>query len=244
MNPQDPQQQYGQPSYTPQSPSQAPQPPQYGAALPPQVTTSAPVSPATSANPANPYEFILNPDAKQHHKVPMGDTVLKRVMVIVGVLVALTIVGTVVAKLLVPKDTSPGQVTIVAEEQQELVRVATYVAVHASGTELVNFAINTQMSVSTNKQAAVDYLTTRGTKLDDKVLASKQDAATDKLFTAALSSNTFDSTATQTLNTQLTTYQADLKKAYTATTGKKARALLQDSYDAAVTLAAQGAAIK
>jgi len=174
----------------------------------------------------------------------MGDTVLKRVMVIVGVLVALTIVGTVVAKLLVPKDTSPGQVTIVAEEQQELVRVATYVAVHASGTELVNFAINTQMSVSTNKQAAVDYLTTRGTKLDDKVLASKQDAATDKLFTAALSSNTFDSTATQTLNTQLTTYQANLKKAYTATTGKKARALLQDSYDAAVTLAAQGAAIK
>jgi len=198
-------------------------------------------SPGNSGH--NPYEFILSPEASHHSKLPRGDTMLKRVVIIVGVLVALTIIGTVVAKLLVPKDTSIQQVTTIAQEQQELVRVATYVAGHASDTELINFAVNTEMGVGTNKLAAVNYLDTRGTKLTDTLLALKQDAATDKLFTSALSSNTFDSTATQTLNTELGAYQTNLKKAYNATTGKNARAVLQDSFDTAYSLAAQGAAL-
>lgn len=253
MNPQDPQQQYGQPTYVPQNQPLAPQqqvpqqPVQMSNPYPPisaPTTTQVPApTPGPGESGHNPYEFIFNPDTT-HHKAPVGNSVLRRVLVIVGVLVVLTILGSVVAKLLVPADTSIQQVTTIAQEQTELVRVATYVAGHADGTELVNLAINTEMSINTNKQAAVNYAATRGTKLEDKILTLKKDAATDKLFAAAISSNTFDTTATQTLNAELGTYQTNLKKAYAATTGKKARALLQDSYDTAVTLAAQGATIK
>lgn len=235
MNPQDPQQ-YGQTAYTPQNSPQTVQPDQADVTLPAQAVPHVANSGAPNDNP---YEFILNPK-ESHHKSSIGDTMLKRLLVIVGLLVTLTVVGAVVAKLLLPADTTPQQITAIAQEQQEIVRVATFITSHATSVELVNFATNTQMSVGTNQQAAVDYLANRDIKLEDEELALKQDAATDKLFTAALSANTFDSTAVQTLNNKLSAYQASLKKAYTITTSKKARAVIQASYDTAVALAAQG----
>lgn len=242
MNPQDPQQQYGQPSYTPQTPAQVPQPNQVGSSFLPAASVSDPLPNATT-NGHNPYEFILNPDAS-HHKAPVGNSLVGRMLAIVGVVVALTIIGAVAYKLFLPKDNSTQQITAIAQEQQELVRVASFVASHAGSTNLVNFAVNTQMSVSTNQQAAIAYAATRGVKLESKVLILKQDAATDKLFASAISTNTFDTTAAQTLNTQLSTYQANLKRAYSVTSGKKAQAVLQSSYDTAATLATQGASLK
>lgn len=243
MNPQDPQQQqYGQPAYTPPSlPPMGPQG-QFASTPPPAAPTSPAPNPSNAA-PHNPYEFILNPE-KKHHAAPASDSVMKRVLIIVGFLVVLAIIAAVAVKLLAPKDTSTQQIATIAQDQQEIVRVATYVASHAKSTELVNFAVNTELSVGTNQKAAIDYATTRGVKLDDKTLALKTDATTDKTFSSALSSNTFDATAAQTLNTQLSTYQLNLKKAYAASSGKKARAILQASYDASVLLAAQGASLK
>lgn len=235
MNPQDPQQQYEQPPYTPQSPAPVSQPTQFQPTAPAQP--SQPASPANSGN--NPYEFILNPDTT-HHKAPSNDSLLKRVIVIVGIVVIIAIIGVIVARLVVPKDSSVQQVTAIAQEQQELVRVATYIVSHTKNTDLINFAINTEMSVDTNQQASVEYAANRGVELGEEQLALKKDTKTDTLLSAAISTNTFDSTAAQTLTSQLNTYQINLKKAYNASSGQKARAVLQASYDTAVTLAAQG----
>lgn len=238
MNPQDPQQQYVQPPYTPQPPAQVPQPGQFEPT--PSAQPSPTPAPASSGN--NPYEFILNPDTT-HHKTAPNDSFLKRILVIVGIVVVIAIIGVIAARLLVPKDNSVQQVTAVAQEQQELVRVATYIVSHAKSTDLINFAINTEMSVSTNQQASIEYVANRGVELGEEQLALKKDAKTDTLLSAAISTNTFDSAATQTLTSQLSTYQTSLKRAYNASSGKKARAVLQASYDTAVSLAAQGTAL-
>lgn len=238
MNPQDQQQQYTQPPYPPQPPAAVPQPAQPESISPAQPSQA----PAPTNSGSNPYEFILNPDTT-HHKTSSDDSLLKRILVIVGIVAVITIIGTIAVRLLVPKDNSVQQVTTIAQEQQELVRVATYIVSHAKSTDLVNFAINTEMSVSTNQQASVEYVANRGVELGEEQLALKKDTKTDTLLSAATSTNTFDSTATQTLTSQLNAYQTSLKKAYNASSGKKARAVLQASYDTAVSLAAQGTAL-
>lgn len=236
MNPQDPQQSYGQPAYVPPNPNQTPQPnPMGGYAVVPHPTPT----PGQGNGGHNPYEFILSPDASAKKPSLGGGSVLKRVLIIVGLLVILTIIGTVVASFLMPKDNTGPQMIAVAQEQQEVVRVAGEVAQNTTSSELRNLAVTTQMSVDTNRQATVRYMTDRKIKIDDKILALKQNAETDKSFQAARSTNTFDTVAAQALNEQLVAYQANLKKAYAATTGKKARALLQTSYDTASALVTQ-----
>ena len=237
MNQQDPQQPYGQPAYTPPNPNQAPQPNPMGgyAVAPPPTPTSG-----QGNGGHNPYEFIINPAAT--HGKTSNSSVLKRALTIVGVLIVLTIIGAVVANFLIPKDNTGSHMIAVAQEQQEIVRVADQVARTATSSQLKNFAITTQMSVDSNRLATLQYMANRKIKADDKTLALKQNTETDKRLKAAQSTNTFDSIAAQTLNTQLVTYQANLKKAYDAVTGKKARALLQTSYDAASALVTQSSA--
>lgn len=238
MNPQEPQQPYGQPAYVPPAPGQSPQPSQIGGS---GVTAATTPSPSHSAGGQSPYDFILNPEPPAKNSPLGGGSILKRLLAIVGILLVLSIIGVFAANFLIPKDTSGAQIVAIAQEQQELARVASVIAQGANSGELKDFATTTQMSIETNRQASMQYITERKIEVDDEMLALKQDAETDASLKAAKSTNTFDRVAAQTLNGQLVEYQANLKKAYDVTTGEKARKILQASYDTASALVAQGA---
>lgn len=236
MNPQNPQQGYGYTPHNDDSHTQQPSPVPVATSAAAHATTQ----PTHTSN--DPYDFILHPESSQG-KLQPSNSPLKRVLVVLGFLVVLVIIIAVAANFLLPKDLTVSQMTTIAQEEQELVRVATFIASNARETELINFAVNTKMSVGTSQQATVAYLSTRKVALQSKQLALRYDAKTDTLFKAALASNSFDTTAIQTLNTQINEYKADIKVAYGATKSKKARAVLQDSYDTAVALSEQGTSL-
>ncbi len=236
MNPQNPQQPYSKHSFM--RPGHNLEPHHIQPDLSPQATIAGPDNDSS-----NPYEFILNPEAQTKKSAPGGDSNLKRGLMIISFLVVLTIIGWAVATLLMPKDTSGQQMIAVAQEQQELVRVASAVAKGTNSTEIESFATTVQMTVDTNRQATMQYLAKRDIKTDAKILALKQDSTTDKNLETARATNSFDRIATQTLKEQLAAYQTNLKKAYATTTGKNAQALLQASYDTASALIAQGATV-
>lgn len=232
------------PQYPPQpnSPQGYPQPlpnQQDGYGVPPSHITAS----TTTIADQNPYGFILNPDASAHRPASGSNSILKRVLAVVGLLVVLTIVGVVVATLLIPKDTTGPQMLAVAQEQQELARVAGIVAQGSTKDEIKNFAATVQMSVDTNRQASVQYLTDRKVKADMAIIALKQDTATDTALETARSTNTFDPVAVQTLQNQLHTYQTNLKKAQMSVPGQKAQAILKASSDTATALIAQSDAL-
>lgn len=208
--------------------------------------SSQPAAPTATPQPDNqsPYGFILNPEAKQPAANSGKNTLLSRVLTAVVGLIVLAIIGAVAVNLLVPKDNSGIQLTALAQEQYEIVRVSAVMVQQAKTTSVRDFATNTQLSVTTNEQATVKYINDRKLAvINDKVLAGKHDEKTDKAFQAALTSNTFDTTAVQTLTTLLGTYQTNLKKAYADIKGTKARAVIQASYTAVELLVAQGSGL-
>lgn len=203
----------------------------------PQPTTVAP----PSHDPQSPYGFILNPEAKQPAANSGKNPLLKRILTALAGLVVLAIIAAVAMNLLVPKDNSGIQLTALAQEQYEIVRVSAVVVQQAKTTSVRDFATNAQLAVTTNEQATVKYINDRKLAvINDKVLAGKHDDKTDKALQAALTSNTFDTAAVQTLTTALGTYQTNLKKAYADIKGTKARAVIQASYTAVELLVAQG----
>lgn len=185
-----------------------------------------------SAN-TNPYEFIFAEKHQPKQSGLLGGSASKKIMVIVGGVLILAAIVALVVTLLTPKDTSFEKLTSLLQEQQEIVRVADLADASAKSIDLKNLAVNVSLSVGTNKISMQKYLSDRNIKITDVVLAAKQDTKTDTLFTSATSSNTFDHTAAQTIQSLLVTYRSNLNTAYQGVKGTNARKELISSYQTA-----------
>lgn len=227
----------GQPVYPAGAPI-APQAPQPG---PGGYTAVPPPNPVAGPGNGghNPYEFIFAGNEQPKPGLFSGGGMMKRVLLVVGGLVVLAVIAAIAVSLLAPKDASLEKLTTVVQEQQEIVRVADLADKSAASTDLKNLAVNTSLSVGSDKKSLQTYLTTRKVKLTDEILAAKQDSKTDTLLTNAKATNTFDHTAAQTLQSLLVTYRSDLNTTYQEVKGKNARAELKNSYDTAELLIVQ-----
>jgi len=218
----------GQPGYgatpTPQQPVQAPNG-QY------EVLPPLPGGQNNGHTGHNPYEFIMSPNMPKR-RVVGGNSFVMKIALLVGGAVLLMIVIAVVMSALGPKSVTP-QLTAIAEQQQEIIRIATNAARQTSGTDTTNFVTNVALSVTSSQNTVVTYVTSHGTKLSTKVLALKQNSKTDSLLSSAANAGTYDSTVRSTLTDQLTSYEGELRKTYKATSNKKVQQLLQNCYNAA-----------
>jgi hypothetical protein len=240
MNPQQP---GGLP---PQQPYQPPQ----GQPGSPQVMPQQPASPipgperqygAPQAAPGQgQYEFIMNP-AKPKRSISLlpGGSLLSRIAIIGGGLVALIILAVILSSVFGNKGSNTQPMIGVAQDQTELVRVATLANSKAESEIAQRTAISVQLSVTSANQALLTYLQNNGTKTGKKQLSLKRDARTDTQLTSAIDSSNFDPVFLQIMQTQLTAYQRDLKAAYAANPGPNGKVLLESQYKAAGMLLTQ-----
>lgn len=201
-----------------------------------EVLPPLPVSGNTGHSGHNPYEFIVNPNTQ--HRSSMfggGNNLLLRVAVAGGGLIVLLIIAAVVLSALKPKSSVPALVSI-AQRQQEIIRVATQATTQATGQDTQIFVANVVLSVTSSQQQTVDYVTTHGQKLGNKLLALDQSAQTDTLLANATTANNYDTAVVQSLTASLQTYEDQLNTAYKAASGKTAKALLQNSFASAEAL--------
>ncbi len=166
---------------------------------------------------------------------------MKLLALVGGGALVIVILGVVLTSLLAKGGTAPLLTTIV-QEQQELVRIAAQAEKQSTSESVRGLAYNVDLSVSTSKSQLTDYLAKRGTKLNEKQLALKHDTATDQLLTNAKATSTYDSALQKVLASQLQTYLADIKKAYTQSSSKTLKTLLNSSFDSGKTLLAQAQA--
>jgi hypothetical protein len=155
---------------------------------------------------------------------------------VVGGAIVLMIVAAVVLNALVPNKSSVAELTTIAEEQQELIRVATLGANQATGQDTKNFATTVQLGITSSQNDVLSYLASHGHKLTTKQLTLKRDAATDQLLTAATATSTFDTALSHNLIDQLHTYQTSLQNTYKTAGNAAAKTLLQKNYSAATLL--------
>lgn len=222
------------------------QTPTYGVNSAPQQTPGGQYQvvppPSVTGRPTghNPYEFIVSPPASRARgSLFGGNDFIKKIVLIVGGAVLVMIVATIVISALAPKKDNTASLTAIAQAQQEIVRVATTGATQATSQTALNFATNVELGVGSSQSLLIHYLASKGTTLKAKQLALDQSAQTDKLLADALTASTFDSVMVQTLNTQLTSYEASLRTAYNQNSSSAAKQILQSSYNAAALLLEQ-----
>jgi hypothetical protein len=230
-------------SYPPSQPPVArpqPTPPAVPQQAPNGAYTVVPPLPAGQNNGHsghNPYEFIVTPNTPKHSgKLLGGNAFLAKIGLLVGGAIVIMIMAAVLLNALVPNKGGTAELTTIAQQQQELIRVATIGSEQAQGQAAQNFAASVQYGLTSDQNQLLQYLAGQGKKVGTKTLALKQNSKTDQLLADAASAGNFDTVFTQTVTDQLATYQKTLETTYKATSGKNAKALLQSEYSAAGTL--------
>lgn len=128
----------------------------------------------------------------------------------------------------------------VAQDQQELIHLATNASQEKSLTANdQNFAATAQLSLASSQAAIIKYLSVNGQKVNLKTVNLKLSASLDAQLTNAAAATIYDQTFQQITKTKLTAYLSDLQQTYKQTKGKNGRALLSDDYNQAQLLLAQ-----
>lgn len=176
------------------------------------------------------YDFIMNPQQPKRPGFFAGTGTLGRVLLVVVGLFVLLVLFIGAKNLLAGSNLSVPDMVAVAQDQQEIIHLATNGYQNVDTSDLKNFSVTTELSVTSEQQDLLNYLKTYGHKVSDKQLNLKVSQATDDQLTSAQAASTFDSTYTSIMQNQLTTYQAALKTAFASTKGPKGRALLSQQY--------------
>ncbi|HTB49110.1 MAG TPA: hypothetical protein VK712_03440 [Verrucomicrobiae bacterium] len=207
-----------------------------------QPTVYPPAAPdAMSHSPE--YGFIMSPETVPNRSwsLPGGNSQTKRALTVFGGLFALLIVFIVIKGLLGGGGPNLASFTAVAQDQQELIHLATDISQqtqNASATSQ-NIAITVQLSITSAQSQLLTYLTNNHESIGTKTLALKVSTSLDNQLTTAAADSTFDQTFQQAIQSKLTTYQQDLKQTYAQTKGTKGRQLLSNDYNGATLLLKQ-----
>lgn len=185
----------------------------------------------------NPYEFIIAPTTKPKRSGFGGspNSAIKLLLMVAGIGILVVILGAIVVSLL-PKSTPTQSLTDIAQQQQELMRVANQAEAQAAGESARGLAYTIDLSIGTNQTQLLSYLAKHGTKLSTKQLGLKQNSSTDTTLSAALASSTYDSTFEKVMASQLQEYLSTLQQTYKTTTKPDLQQIIRACYSAGTKL--------
>jgi hypothetical protein len=189
-----------------------------------------PNEPNQNQDSGNPYEFIMSPQAPKQRGVRLPGVkdpfISKLIFIVIGIVIIVIVVGVLISNIFGKSKVNVGDLTVVAQTQQELVRVATQG--YTLGTQPVTrkFAITTQLSLRTQQIQILDYLKTQGQKVSTKTLTLKKSATTDTQLTTARQTSTFDSTFVHLMQNSLVSYNTILEQTLSRATGTKEKKIL------------------
>jgi hypothetical protein len=188
----------------------------------------------------NPYDFILNPKQPVKHplnplsgKLPTsvtGNSLVMKLLFIIGGAVLLMIVLAIATSLLTHNKGDVAQFTSLAETQQEVVRVATYGQNMVTQTGSQQLAIDTILGVQTQQNQLLSYLGQQGVKLSTKQLALKANLTINTELTNAQQTSTVDTVYAQVMQSELQSYASQTKQLWQLTTDTTARSFLRADY--------------
>jgi len=190
----------------------------------------------------NPYDFMLAPKPEVKRPLLSGGKSPKNILIIVGAIGLLVVLVGVIVSLMLPKGDTSQSVLGIAQQQQELMRIATQGQRQATSEDTKILAYNVDLSIGTSQRKILTYMTTRKIKTNEKLLALTQDPATDKDLEDAKAPSTYDSALGKVLATQLQSYLTDLQKSFQQTKNKALKQILSESYSSGKTLLSQAQA--
>ncbi len=191
------------------------------------------------------YEFITHPQTEPKRSLidalPGSGTMVGRIGIMAGLLLLLLILFLIVRSVLGGGGIKSTALVSVAQDQQEMLHITNTVTQQGGGlsTANQNFAVTLKASMTTSQSELFTYLNNNKVKLKPKQLNMKVSTTIDQQLAAAKASGTYDQTFKSVMISQLKAYATDLGKAYQQDTGKKGRALINETYQQARLLGTQ-----
>lgn len=179
------------------------------------------------------YNFIFNPPQapKKRFGLPGGNSTGQRIAIVAVGAIILLILFTVISSALTSGSKNSTQTFInIAEEQAEIIRVATIGTQKSRGGDSKNLAMTVLLSMETTQTQTLALLAKNHHKLGAKQLAVKQNPQTDQTLTSADLNNNFDDAFTQQMQTSLNAYRTDIKNAYDISKSTSEKQILSNSF--------------
>jgi hypothetical protein len=179
---------------------------------------------------SNPYDFIVNPLKPPKKSMFAGASFGLKVALLVGGAVFIIIVLAVLFSSVFKNEGNVPFLTAVAQDQAEIIRVTTKANTQAVSADSKGFSETVSLSVGTDQQKLLTFLTTSGVKLSTKTLGLGLKASTDQSLAAATQASNYDETFGNIMQNYLTDYANDLKAAFGNTQNGTEKSLLSDQY--------------
>lgn len=188
---------------------------------------------ASSSSGNSSYDFIMKPNTPKKSGNPFGAGSSKqsRIMVVIIGIVGFILLSMIASYILTraSKQTTARMVSI-AQEQQELMRIADIGTSKARTSAAKDFAVNVRLSIDTSQKEILALLKKRGHKLNIQLLSKKKNAKTDQLLNEAFLTNRFDDTFSETVRGQLLAYRQRLQETYKGSTNKTEKEVLAKNF--------------
>jgi hypothetical protein len=220
-------------------PPDSPQPDQQ-----PQYQGIPPVSPENSPSHPQAYDFIVNPAAPAKHSSSLGlpslpssnSKAIRMAYVAVGILI-LIILFVIVKGIVVGKPNFTSFVKV-AQDQQQLISIASGVSSNNStsstaqqslSTGNLNLAATVNLSISSDQSRVLSYLSKNHFKTSSKTLDLGVSNSVNTELTNAQTSGTYNQVFQQVIISSLNSYISDLNGAYNGA-GKNGKVILHNDY--------------
>jgi hypothetical protein len=206
--------------------------------MPPQ--NPAPYTPQPPAPSQTPYDFMLNqtPQRGKFSMKGLGGQSLKQRLLIVGGVVVILIIFAVILSSLLGGSNDTLALIAVAQDQNELARVAGEANGEAAQQATQNLGESVQLSIASAQLQLTAYMKRTGQSTSNSQLGATKNTKTDAELTAAEAASDYDVVFTQVMQAQLNKYEQDIKTAF-PTAGPKGKVILQADYDGAKLLLTQ-----
>lgn len=181
---------------------------------------------------SNPYDFITT--GKKPPKSGLSgasDPLVMKLVFVIGGAIILVIIVVLLVSFIFSGRTNLNDLVVLAETQQEIVRVANQDTGQDTDINVSGAAINTKLTVITQQQNMITFLNTHRVKVSQKQLDLKKSTQTDKTLLEAKATSTFNTTFTQIMRGQLQDYAVALRKAYAGAASTKEKTLLATQYN-------------
>jgi hypothetical protein len=167
-----------------------------------------------------------------------GSSTKSRILVVAGGVGVLLLIGTLVSLFLSRGNVAKKeQLTSIAKQQNELVRIADVGAKKARAQDAKNLAITTKLGLATEQKNLQAALKTQGVKVSSGALDQAKKKRHDSALTVAEQTNRFDEAFLEIMRADLATYQKSLKAARAQASTKKFRDAMTIQYQKASILA-------
>ena len=180
----------------------------------------------------NPYDFILNGNQKPKKTLlPNAKTKKGRLLVVLGGAVGILILLFIVLSLVLSGGGGTKDLLTIAQTQTEIARVSSDTSAKARNITTRNFAATVRITVSSQQQQTVSYMTSHKQKVAPKKLILGMNPKTDESLKTAEAAGRYDQELLTILEKSLADYQLQLSQTYKATSSKSQKAMLQKFFE-------------